>query len=222
MCVAVTMVLLRRRNSHTPTEGSGRFASGACMGPAAASDAAHDSAPQTQRPSGRSGCSLDSCASPASHKLRGTSNGSCACRNAVAQEAPWPVLLGSAWGRTAGNGGCRACQDHACKRTMQKHTAGNPEHRTVRQAGSHPCEPVAICKSGAHSDACSESRVQASRLPCVPREQGGSVVTKDEVRQALASVCQWYPAARPTRPSLKQVYQFIRGREGAPWTQQVL
>lgn len=34
--------------------------------------------------------------------------------------------------------------------------------------------------------------------------------TKEEVKQALARVCQSYPPARPTRASLKQVYQFIR------------
>jgi hypothetical protein len=33
---------------------------------------------------------------------------------------------------------------------------------------------------------------------------------KEEVRQALAKVCQCYPAARPTRGNLKQVFQFYR------------
>jgi hypothetical protein len=40
--------------------------------------------------------------------------------------------------------------------------------------------------------------------------QGGEGATKAEVRQALARVCQCYPAARPARGSLKQVYQFAR------------
>ena len=38
----------------------------------------------------------------------------------------------------------------------------------------------------------------------------GELCTKEEVKQALARVCQSYPPARPTRASLKQVYQFVR------------
>lgn len=60
--------------------------------------------------------------------------------------------------------------------------------------------------------ACTESRGHAAlEVEDTQAGEGGAGgCTKEMVRQALARVCRCYPAARPTRGSLKQVFQFVR------------
>ena len=117
-------------------------------------------------------------------------------------------------------------QESALASAAQAKRMGACGRGDVREAGSeaggekvattlprvHTATSSSAAAATAHS--CTESLGQAA-LDVEEKNTGDGGAgaggcTKEMVRQALARVCQCYSAARPTRGSLKQVFQFVR------------
>lgn len=80
-------------------------------------------------------------------------------------------------------------------------------------------EPFRICPLAHHPSEAVEASEEVARKHVAGRNQqykearGISVdgkASKQLIRQALAFISQWYPAACPSRGNLKQVFNFVR------------
>jgi Rit1 DUSP-like domain len=92
---------------------------------------------------------------------------------------------------------CGSCHSRSGLRSSEEHSANDVQI----SARKHK-----TCVSASSKFEFNQAREGESREDVGP--------TKEAVRQALASVCQCYPAARPTRANLKQVFQFARAVAG--------
>lgn len=127
----------------------------------------------------------------------------------------------------AGTGGCAspASATHAsalndCVRTVVKGIKGNLKAAVGPTNGKETAlnGRANACSVAVAVDKRSEGNSQAAigltdGQATLSREAGCRAVSKLLMRQQLMHLCQHYPAARPTRGNLKQVYQFARSSQ---------
>lgn len=101
--------------------------------------------------------------------------------------------------RTTSAAGSQGRKEEAASQKCMRHAS-----TVMTPAIAAEVKYLAPVQSAKSAKACIGAWPQSSREAAVPE------VTKGDVRQRLALVSGYYPSARPTRGSLKQVYNFFQ------------
>lgn len=188
MCVAVAILLLQGQGTQVSREASGRFGVNPCTHARCGSVGTRRPSTQqhSRHPVDSAGCSK-------------TRHG-------------W-----RSWGGTSHVSEMQARSASCGGSARQSHGSAPVDGATLVEQRPAQLQSAFMCVSSNAAECSSDACARCSESPQQDLEgcnQGVMGPTKEAVRQALARVCHCYPAARPTRANLKQVYQFARGAMG--------